>query len=212
MTRDQQSTPRQADILPPLAVSTLPMIFPSSFRSLIPLAASLLLLSGCQSLPRPQSETSPSARFAEYETFAVLPPGLPPDRVDKGDYVRLGGALRLHLEQQLQARGLELASPEVADVVFELVGRVTTEVSYLPGSSLADYRWGWSTRYPLYGYYVRPTWIETSDRGVLSVIASDRKARAVVWAAWMEGHYAPGAKVETVTAALDALLAQLPAR
>lgn len=188
------------------------MKIPSSFLSLLPMIAGVFVFSGCQSLPKAQSEASPQARFAEYQTFAVLPPGLPADRVDKGDYVRLGGTLRLHLEQQLLARGLKLASPDVADVVFEVVGTVTTDVNYMPGPSRADYRWGWSTRYPLYGYYARPTYIESVDRGVLSVIAYDHRAKAVVWAAWMEGRYAPGAKVETVNQALDALIAQFPAR
>ena len=166
--------------------------------------------SGCSSLPAARSEVNPQARFADYKTFAVLPPSAPSDRIDKGDYVRLSGPMREHLESRLQARGLRMVSTESADLVFELVGSVTPELTFTPGPTRAAYRWGWPTQYPLHGYYTRSTIIETADRGVLSVIAYDYRDKSVVWTAWMDGRYLPGVKVETVYQALDALIAKMP--
>lgn len=170
----------------------------------------LVAFSGCQSLPQAQSERSPQARFAEYKTFAVLPPGGGNSRVDPADRVRLSGPLRMHLETTLQRRGLVLAAPDAADVVFEIIGSVSTEIDYKPAPASAGYRWGWSSRYPLYTYYTRGSIVEAHDRGVLSVIAYDHRAKAVVWAGWMEGRYQPGAGIDQVTQALDALVAQFP--
>jgi hypothetical protein len=183
-------------------------------RTLLVLLSLALLatLPGCQSLPQPQSEVSPQARFAEYRTFAVLPPRGRNDQVDPRDLVRLAGPMRAHLEAQIQARGLLPAPPDKADVVFELIGSVSTELSLHPWPDRMNYRWGWAPRYPLYGYYGRGGTIDVEKRGILSVVAYDRAASAVVWASWMEGTYYRGEKVETVTAALDALLATLPAR
>lgn len=178
------------------------------------LIAMTALLAGCQSLPTAQSEVSAQARFDTYRTFAVLAPSPRADRITAGDHVRLSGPMRLHLEQRLGERGLVPASPDVADLVFEIVGVVTPEISFFPSAFGREVYYGARTmgRYPLSGFYANQPIVVTTDRGVLSVIAYSPRQREIVWAAWMEGEYRPGEKVDTVKTALDALLAQLPPR
>jgi hypothetical protein len=182
---------------------------------LVPLIGSLLL-SGCQtgSVPRVQTERSPTADFSAYRTFAVLPPSGGVSTVPPSEQMRLGGPMRSHLEARLLERGLKAVPTDQADIVFELVGTVTPEITLYPSPmGMEIYRRGpFLSRYPLGYYYSTGTMVATTDRGMLSLMAYNSREKSAVWAAWVEGNYAPGVKLETVTATLDAMLATLPAR
>lgn len=174
----------------------------------------VVLAAGCATTAsKVQSETNPAGNFAGYRTFAVVAPAGSIAGAHPSDYLRLSGPMREHLRSSLRARGLAEVEASGADLVFEMVGSITPEVTFVPEYTYVGRSWGpWSRRYPFSDLYVTQTTARMSETGTLSIVAHDRKIKQAVWVGWLTGSYRPGLEISIVTAAIDRILETLPAQ
>jgi hypothetical protein len=174
-------------------------------------AVSLLaVLGACQSMPKASSKLKDGASFSTYQTFA-LSDARPGPVTDPALAIRLGAMMRRHLATSLEARGLRQAPAGQADLIIDLAGSVSTEVYFNPVYLPPGYRLSrWYPAVPV--RYLNATATDVVETGTLVVFAIDRAKNEPVWAGWVQGTYDANVKEETVKQAIDAILAQLPAK
>lgn len=171
----------------------------------------VLLLTGCQTLPPVQTEASPQARWSEYHTFAVLPFPAHLPGADPGAGLRLGQALREETRATLLALGLTEMPAESADCTVLLRGEVVPKVEVTHwGFSPLGARPLWARRYP-YGYWGPTASVDHHEEGTLIVEIYDRTSRELVWVGWITGRKPSGKlDVEEARPALRRILEELP--
>ena len=143
---------------------------------------SLIILSGCESPMKVDSEFDPAADLTAYKTYAVLPlpnsiPGADPGAVLRMKRV-VGDALNLALE----AKGYTEVALQDADFAVHLTGKVVpkTDVTDWGYASAPSPRWGY--RYPYHGG--SNVTVDQYEEGSLIVEIFDTSGNEMVWVGW----------------------------
>jgi Domain of unknown function (DUF4136) len=147
-------------------------------RQYIVMSIGLVLAAACAG-QQANTDYSPSTRFTQFRTFALV---MPPDT---GAEQLLDQRVRNAVQTQLDAKGLALADREKADlyVGYGVVDKThTTIYDYDNGWGWGGGRWGWryyrwGLAWPAYGQQQ----IQTYNDGTVVVNLVDAKTKQVVW-------------------------------
>ena len=140
--------------------------------------AAVVLLAGCSSGLKVETDASPTANFSAYKTYAI---GQLPENAKAADKLSPISRQRVEMElnNALAARGLQkVDDPTQADIVVFTYATTKERMdinTYGGGYTYAGGRWG--------GYYGAPTTTSVNyyDEGTLIVDVADPKAKQLVW-------------------------------
>jgi hypothetical protein len=150
----------------------------------IVMSMGLVLAAACAG-QQASTDYSPSTRFSQFRTFALV---MPPDTAAEE---LLDQRVRSAVQTQLDAKGLTLAHRDSADlyVGYGVVDKThSTIYDYNSGWGWGGGRWGWryhrwGMAWPAYGQQQ----IQTYTDGTVVVNLVDAKTKQVVWKGEVDG-------------------------
>jgi hypothetical protein len=144
----------------------------------------LILIAGCESPVKVDSESDPVADLTSYKSFYLLPM---PDKIpgaDPGAVLRVKSIVRDAVRETLIDKGYTETSKEDADFAVNMTGKVVPKTDVTDwGYSYAP-RGGWGYRYPYYGYGTSNVTVDQYDEGSLILEIFDNEKGEMVWVGW----------------------------
>jgi hypothetical protein len=168
-----------------------------------------VLLSGCSTTPKVQTEAQPGTDYYRYHTFALMPLASTGPASDPGLVLRLAKPARASVIEALTAKGLAEADRSQADLAINLRGQS------LPRVEITE--WGYHPA-PVYGrrgrYYgysgSRNVDVRSYEQRTLSVEIFDNRTKGLVWVGWSTSESGGEVKVEKLQQAIGYILAEFP--
>ena len=155
-------------------------------KTIMTLVASVILLSGCASTTKGNSDYDPSVNFTRYSTFAWITehPMIIGSTAGRQINPMTEGRVMRAIEESLNSKGLKIIDdPDQADfvVAFTLGARDEVQVTSYPTA----YRGAWGGRgYWGGGYYGNNIDVRQYTEGRLSIDIFDRAEHRPVWHGW----------------------------
>ena len=152
------------------------------------LALGLLMagLSGCQTVPKINTEFDASANFTAAKTFAVLPLPKNIPGVDPGLVLRVGPAAMDAVRASMKEKGYtETADAAKADIAVLVHGKSVPKTDVTDWGFQPTYgRAGWYRGYPYGVYGTSNVSVDQYDEGTLIVEVYDVKSKSMIWVGW----------------------------
>ena len=154
-------------------------------KTIITLVASVILLSGCASTTKGNSDFDPSVSFAGYHSFAWIAehPMIIGATAGRQINPMTEGRIMRAIEESLRSKGFEvIADAEQADfvVAFTIGARDEVQVTSYPTAYRCFHRGGyWGG-----GYYGTDIDVRQYTEGRLSIDIFDRAEHRPVWHGW----------------------------
>ncbi len=167
--------------------------------------AGALLISACQTTPDIRNETSPSANFASYKTFAFFSPLA----TDKAGYQSaITGHLKSATRRAMEGKGY-VYNETAPDLLLNFYANIQDkqEVYSTPGPTMAGGYYGYRSGY--YGGFNTAT-VDTYNykQGTLTIDVIDPKQKALAWTATAESRVSseslknPGPAIDTLVTSM----------
>ncbi len=175
---------------------------------------SVLVLVGCATSPRVETEFDETASFAGYKTFAILPLPKTIPGADPGVMLRLGSAIEDAVATSLTAKGYTATTDaKQADIGVYVHGQVVpkTEVTDWGFTPVHTTR-GWHGSYPAHVYGGSNVTVDQYEEGTLVVEVYEVKSRDMVWVGWATARTSRDkeGQAERVRAAITSVLESFP--
>lgn len=150
------------------------------------LALGIAVLSGCQTMPKIQTESDSAVDLSKIETYAVLTNSKDIPGVDPGTLMRVRPIIANTTRSTMDAKGyVEVEDPEEADISVLVHGSV------MPKTNITDWGYtpmygtrGWYGGYPYYNGVGRDISIDQYNEGTLVFEVYDNKTKEMVWVGW----------------------------
>jgi len=146
-------------------------------------ALSIILLSGCESPMKVDSESDPNVDLTAYQTYSLLPL---PDSIpgaDPGAVLRMKRIVTDALKEAMADKGYTEVALQVADFAVHITGKVVpkTDVTDWGYAYSPSPRWGY--RYPYHGGGSNVT-VDQYEEGSLILEIFDTTRNEMVWVGW----------------------------
>ncbi len=170
------------------------------------LAIGALLISACASTPDIRNETSPTATFASYKTFAYFSPLA----TDKAGYqTTFTGHLKSATRRVMESKGY-VYSETNPDVLLNFYANIQDkqEIVSSPAPMAGGYYGYRAGYYGGYGYGASTVDTYNYKQGTLTIDLVDPKQKALAWTATAEGRVSsdalknPGPAIDTLVTSM----------
>ena len=170
--------------------------------------APALLLPGCSTTPKVQTQAKTGADYTNYHTFALMPLTVPGPASDPGLMLRLAQPARQVVVETLTAKGFTETNHTQADLAVNLRGES------LPRMAVTD--WGYQPL-PIYGprgYYgmnaYRDVDVRPYEERTLSLELFDNRTKELVWVGWSKSEARGEIPVEKMQETIRRILLEFP--